>query len=108
MGENSTSESLEVIEHLLEQSLVGACRDRALPPNLQQTLMNQVPREDAHDAEGEVEVGGQVRDRARALAEVEQAALLRRESGPHGRFLAGFGQDRHQVELLATRPGPAP
>src|SRR3954470_19757068 len=41
--ENSMSESLEVIEHLLEQSLVGACRGRALPPDLQQSLMDQVP-----------------------------------------------------------------
>src|SRR6202023_1305334 len=99
-------QGVQAVEHFLQQAPVGD--PLSLPGHADQVLVEQVAKQHVHHAEGQGKRGGKLGHHQRALAQAEDAPVLR--TGGEG--AAGLGPGRHhdvdegEVQL-ADGPGAA-
>jgi hypothetical protein len=99
-------ESSQPLDHLPEDLLVGQLSGRHGPAHPDVARFEQIAEDDAYDADGQVGVGGQLRDGlGLGAAESEQCAVFGAEEG----FLGGAGcvglddDERDEVEAYVAR-----
>jgi hypothetical protein len=72
----SSSDGVEPVQHPLQQGQVGTVAGGGRPVDHDQVLIGHVTDQDADDAEGKVEVGGDLGDGQDVVAEGGDGALL--------------------------------
>src|SRR5690349_8991412 len=104
------SERSETIDNRLEDAIVGPLRPDGLVihrfVHLDQSLLEQVTQQDAHHAEREIEVCGELRDRDR-LAGAGQDGVMLGLQVPGAHPVGGVDDERDQVEAADDGPGPS-
>src|SRR5215216_3797459 len=102
---NIRSEGAEATDHRPEYRLVGVGRTARFARQ-DEAAVEQVAEEDSHDADRQVEVRGDLRNRRRTLAQVDDPGLLGTKLTDQLRRLDRHDQ-RDEVELAAAGPGAA-